>query len=127
MISSPITRFVIIGLAIGIILPVFLTLCLFGTTVGKFVANPEPTQGYWSGAATPAPTPVPGPVQVWTRNTISAANGAVFLLWSVLGAFGGEALAVRRGREWDATRNAVLGAAAGSLVFVVIAVCGFLR
>jgi hypothetical protein len=125
--SGPITKFLLIGGAVGVVVPVFLTMCLFGTTVQKFVANPEPTAGYWSGAPTPVSTPVPSAVQVWTKTTISAAGGAVFLLWSVLGAFGGEALAVRRGKEWDAPRNAWLGAVAGSLIFVVIAVCGFLR
>jgi hypothetical protein len=125
---GPITQFLIKGLVVGTLLPIIVSICLFGTTLQGFVAGPQPTPGFWSGAATPVPTQVPSRVQVWTSTTFSSAGGAVFLLWSVLGAYAGEALAVRRwGKEWNATRNAWLSAIAGSVIFVGIALCGFLR
>jgi hypothetical protein len=125
---GPITQFLIKGGVVGTLLPMILSMCLFGTTLQTFIAGPQPTPGYWSGAATLAPTQAPSPVQVWTSTTFSAAGGAVFVLWSVLGAFAGEALALRRrAEEWNATRNAWLGAIAGSVIFVGIALCGFLR
>ena len=123
-----ISHFLILGVVVGTLVPTALSMCLFGTTVQSFVAGPTPAGGFWSGAPTPVPTPIPSPAQVWTKKTFSAANGAVFLLWSVLGACAGEGLALRRwGKDENAARNAWLGALAGSVVFVGIAVCGFLR
>lgn len=125
---GPINRFLLIGAVVGAILPFVLSMCLFGTSLQSFLASPQPTPGFWSGAATPMPTPVPSRVQVWTNTTFTSAGGTVFVVWSVLGAFAGEALAVRRAIEpWDKTRNAWLGAIAGSVVFIGIAVCGFIR
>ena len=126
--TGPIRQFLIIGGAVGILLPFFFSLCLFGTSLQEFVAGAQPTPGYWSGAATPVPTPARSPVQVWTGTAFSSAGGAVFVLWSMLGAFAGEGIAVRRwGKDWGATRKAWLGAVAGSLLFIVVTLCGFLR
>jgi hypothetical protein len=125
---GPTTQFLIIGAVVGGIVPFFLAICLFGTTLQGFVANPQPTQGYWSGAPTPLATPVPSPVQAWTSQAFASGGGTVFVLWSILGAFAGEAVALRSwGKEWDRTRRAWLGAVAGSVIFIGIALCGFLR
>ncbi len=123
-----IRQFILIGAAIGIVMPFFISVCLFGTTLQTFVAGAAPTPGYWSGAPTAAPTRAPSPVQVATGNAFSAAGGALFVLWSVLGAFAGQAIALRRSRdEINPTRNALLGAAAGSVVFIAVTLCGFLK
>ena len=125
---GPVTQFLIIGAVVGIIAPFIISICLFGTTLQSMVAGAVPTPGFLSGAATPMPTQVPNPVQVWTNDTFSAGGGAVFVLWSMLGAFAGEAIAVARWRnEMDATRRAWLAALAGSIIFMVIALCGFMR
>ncbi len=124
---SALTRFLLIGAAVGTLVPFTLSLCLFGTTLQSFVSGAGPTPGYWSGAPTPVPTPVPGPVQTWTRQAFSTGGGAVYILGSMLGAFAGEALALRRNRkEPGANGRAVLGALAGSVVFIGISLCGFL-
>jgi hypothetical protein len=122
---GPIGQFLIKGFAVGVLAPYLLSLCLFGTTLQTFVAGAQPTPGYWSGAATPVPTAVPSAVQVWSGNAFSAAGGALFVVWSSVGAFAGEGFAVRRwGKEWDATRRAWLGALAGSFLFMAMALCG---
>ncbi len=118
-------QFFIIAGVVGIVLPFILTLCLFGTTLQTFVAGQAPTPGFWSGAPTAAPTRIPSPVQEWSRTAFSSADGAVFLLWSVLGACAGEAVALRVRRDpWIATRTAWLGAVAGSVIFLGITLCG---
>ena len=123
-----IRQFILIGAAIGIFMPFFISVCLFGTTLQTFVAGAQPTPGYWSGAPTAAPTRAPSQVQVWTGNTFSAAGGAFLVVWSVLGAFAGEALALRRWREeLNRIPYALLGALAGSVVFIGITLCGFLK
>ena len=125
---GPRTQFLFIGAVVGIVAPFFLSLCLFGTTLQTFVAGAQPTPGYWSGAPTAAPTHPPSQVQVWTSAAFSSAGGAIFVLWSVLGAYAGEGLAVWRWRkEWDATRRAWLAAAVGSFIFMGITLCGFLK
>lgn len=124
---GPITQFLIKGIVVGTIAPFFLSLCLFGTTLQVFLEG-APTPGYWSGAPTAVPTRVPSPAQAWTGKTFKSAGGAFFVLWSILGAFAGEAIAVRRwGKDWNATRNAWLGALAGSFIFMGISLCGFLQ
>jgi hypothetical protein len=125
---GPIAQFILIGVVIGTCLPFVLSLCLFGTTLQSFVAGQPTASGTWSGAPTPEPTRVPGKVQAWTGTAFSSAGGLVYLLWSMLGAFAGEALAVRRwGKQWDGTRMAWLGAVAGSAVFIGVTLCGFLK
>ena len=120
-------QFLLRAALIGVLLPFFIALCVFGTTLQSFV-SPQPTAGYWSGAATPQPTAVPSPVRVWGATALSSASGGVFVLWSLLGALAGEGLAVWRwGREWDASRRAWLGALAGSVTFIAVALCGFMR
>ncbi len=124
---GPVGQFLIIGAAVGILAPFILSLCLFGAPLQMFLAAPQPTPGYWSGAPTAAPTPIPSAVKVWTNSALTSTGGAVFVLWSVVGAFVGEAVAVRRwGKDWDATRKAWLGAVVGSILFNGIAVCGLL-
>lgn len=121
-------QFLMIGGVVGILMPFFVSVCLFGTTLQTFVSPPPPTAGYWSGAPTPVPTPPPGPIRTWTGNALSAAGGLFFILWSVLGALAGEALALRRwGNELNPGRYALLGAATGSVVFIGITLCGFLK
>ena len=121
-------QFLLTGAAVGIMMPFVISMCLFGTTLQNFVAAPSPTQGYWSGAPTAAPTRPPGPIRTWTGNAFSTAGGAVFVLWSVLGALGGEALALRRWREdLNVAPKAWIGALAGSVVFIGISLCGFLK
>ena len=125
---GPRTQFLFIGAVVGIIAPFFLSLCVLGTTLQTFVAGAQPTPGYWSGAPTAAHTRPPSQVQVWTSAAFSSAGGAIFVLWSVLGAYAGEGLAVWRWRkEWDATRRAWLGATVGSFIFMGITLCGFLK
>ena len=124
----PIAQFLLIAAVVGFLVPYFVSLCLFGTTLQSFVAGAQPTPGYWSGAATAAPTRAPSPVQVWTGAALGFGGGAVFVLWSVIGAVIGEGIAAWRwGKEWDATRRAWLGALAGSIIFIAITLCGFLR
>ncbi len=123
-----IAQFVLIAGVVGLLVPYFVSLCLFGTTLQTFVAGAQPTPGYWSGAATAAPTRAPSAVQVWTGAALGSGGGGVFVLWSVIGALAGESIAVWRwSREWDATRKAWLGALAGSVIFIGITLCGFLR
>ena len=125
---GPLRQFLLIGFAVGVIAPFFMSVCLFGTTLQTFVQGAGPTPGYWSGAPTAAPAPPPSPVQVWTGNAFSAAGGALFVLWSVLGAFAGQTFAAWKWRdEWHATRRAWLAAAAGSFVFMGVTLCGFLK
>lgn len=125
---GPIAQFLIKGFTVGVLAPYFLSLCLFGSTLQSFVAGAQPTPGYWSGGPTPIPTAVPSPVQVWTGNAFSSAGGALFVLWSLVGAFAGEGFAVRRwGKDWDAARKAWLGALVGSFLFMGITLCGFLK
>ncbi len=122
-----IRQFLIIGLAVGAIAPFFLSVCLFGTTLQTFVAG-APTAGFWSGAATAQPTRVPSPVQAWSRTTFSEAGGAFFVVWSVLGAFAGQAFAAWRWRdEWHSTRRALFAAVVGSFLFMGFTLCGFLK
>jgi hypothetical protein len=123
-----IPQFLIIGGVVGTLLPYLLSLCLFGTTLQTFVAAPPPKTTLWSGAPTPVPTPVPSRVQVWTGAALSSKGGIGFMLWSVLGALAGEAVAVRRsGKDGGAPSKAWLGAAAGSVIFVGVALCGLPR
>jgi hypothetical protein len=124
----PIAQFLLIAGIVGLLVPYFVSLCLFGTTLQTFVLGAQPTQGYWSGAATAAPTQAPSPVQVWTGTALSSGGGAIFVLWSVLGALAGEGIAAWRwGKDWGATRKAWLGALAGSFIFIAITLCGLLR
>ncbi len=118
----------LIGAVIGIIMPFFFALCLFGTTVQEFVAAPQPTAGYWSGAPTPVPAPPPGPIRTWTGNAFAAGGGVLFVMWSVLGALAGAALALRRwGQELNPFPYALLGGLAGSLLFIGVALFGLLK
>jgi hypothetical protein len=120
-----IATFLMIGVVIGILVPFFLSLCLFGTTFQTFMAGPQPTPGYWSGAPTAAPTAPPSQVQVWTNAALTSGGGVVFVLWSTLGAFVGEGIAYRRrDRQWHRTRNAWLGAISGSVMFIALTICG---
>ncbi len=121
----PIATFLMIGAVVGILVPFFISLCLFGTTFQSFMAGPQPTPGYWSGAPTAVPTAPPSQVQVWTNAGLTSGGGGVFVLWSMLGAFAGEAVALRRrDRAWHATRNAWLAAIAGSVIFIALTICG---
>jgi hypothetical protein len=124
---GPIAQFLLIGVVVGVLLPFILSVCLFSSTLQTFIASPLPTPGYWSGAPTPVPTPPPSHVQIVGGSVLRAAGGLVFVLGSILAACAGEAIAVRRSKEWNATRNAWLGAMAGSVIFIGIALCGFLR
>ena len=122
---GPITQFLMIGGVVGAFLPFFVSLCIFGTTLQTFVAAPPPTAGYWSGGPTTVPTRVPIRAEVLTGTARSAGSGAVFVLWSRLGAFAGEAVAIRRGgKEGNATRKAWLGAIVGSAIFIGLGLCG---
>ncbi len=123
-----IRQYLLVAAAVGIIMPFFFALCLFGTTLQNFVAAPQPTAGYWSGAPTAAPTRPPGPIRTFTGNAFSAAGGTFFVLWSVLGALAGTALALRRwGEELNPLPYALLGALAGSLVFIGVTLLGLLK
>jgi hypothetical protein len=114
-----IATFLMIGAAVGILVPFFLSLCLFGTTFQSFMP------GYWSGAPTAAPTAPPSRVQVMTNAALTSSGGVLFVLGSVLGAYAGEAVAFRRrDKVWHATRNAWLGAIAGSVIFIALTICG---
>ncbi|HTP00706.1 MAG TPA: hypothetical protein VMJ64_04975 [Anaerolineales bacterium] len=120
-----VAQFILIGTAVGVLTPFFLSLCLFGTTFQTFMAGPQPTPGYWSGAPTAAPTAAPNSVQVWTNTTLTSSGGVGFVLWSMLGAFLGEAVAVRRSaQDLHPTRNLWLGALAGSGIVIAITLCG---
>ncbi len=122
------TQFLIIGIVVGTFLPFFLSICLFGETLQAFVAAPPPPGGFWSGAPTPAPTPVPSAVQVVAGTALSSAGGLGFVLWSILGAFAGEAVTVRRwGKDLGTTRTALLGAVVGSVIFIVVSLFGLPR
>jgi hypothetical protein len=123
----PIAKYLIIGAVVGTLVPYSLSFCLFGTQLQTFLAHPQPETGFWSGAPTPMPTAVPSPIQVWTTTTLTSSGGAFFVLWSVLGAFAGEAIAARRGDVWNATRQAWLGAIAGSIILNGLALCAVLR
>ncbi len=92
-----IAQFVLIGLGVGIVAPFFLSLCLFGSTLQVFMVG-APTPGFWSGAPTPGPTPVPSQVQQVSSAALNWGGGAVFVLWSILGALAGEAVGAA-GRE----------------------------
>jgi MFS family permease len=125
---GPITQFILIGVVVGTFLPFFVALCLFGTTLQSFVVAPAPTGGFYSGSATPVPTRVPSKAEVWTGTVLSSGGGVGFVLWSLLGAFAGEAVAVWRwGKEWGGTRRAWLGAVAGCVIFVGLGMCGLPR
>ncbi len=124
---GPVAQFLAIGVLVGSIAPFFLSLCLFGTTLQVFMAA-EPTPGYWSGAATPMPTAVPGQLQVWTSAALAHGQGAAFVVWGILGALAGEAVGDRwpGGHPWQRGRRAWLGAIAGSLLFSMVALFIFL-
>ena len=124
---APLGRFILVGSAVGILLPFIISLCLFSSTLQSFIAPAAPTAGYWSGAVTPQPTAIPSPVQVAGGSALRFGGGLAYVLWSVVGAFAGEAVALGRSKEWNRPRNAWFGAAIGSLLFIGIAVCGFLR
>ena len=118
-------QFLVIGVGVGTFLPFFVAICLFGATLQTFVVAPEHTTPFWSGAPTPEPTPVPTPLRAWTNRTLSSGGGAFYILWSVLGAFAGEAIALRRwGRSTRATRMALLGAISGCVIFMGVGFCG---
>ena len=85
---GPIAQFVAIGVMIGIVAPCVLSLCLFGLTL-QVVMAAEPTSGYWSGAPTPGPTPVPSRAQAWTSDPLKNAGRGVLVLWSILGGLAG--------------------------------------
>ncbi len=124
---GPVAQFLLIGFAVGVIAPFFLSLCLFGTTLQMFMQAPAPTPGYWSGAATAAPTAVPARAQVVTSAALSHAGGAVFVLWSLVGAFAGEAVGNRwPGNPWSKTTRAWIGAIALCVVFNVVAMWFYL-
>jgi hypothetical protein len=121
-------QFVLIGAAVGIVVPFFVSVCLFGTTLQTFVAGAQPTPGYWSGAPTAVPTRPPGPVQAATGKAFSAAGGALFIVWSMLGAFAGQAIGRRLSRDdINPLPKILLGAFAGSVVFIAFTLCGFLK
>lgn len=121
-------RFLLIACVVGMLLPFFVSICLFGQTLQSFVAPPKHEQVFWSGAPTPVPTPVPGPVQAWTGTALSLQGGVIFVLWSILGACAGEATALRLpGKARAARRKAWLGAIAGSIVFIGISLFGLPR
>jgi hypothetical protein len=118
-------QFLVIGVGVGTFLPFFVSICLFGATLQTFVVAPEHTTAFWSGAPTPEPTPVLTPLRAWTNRTLSSGGGAVYILWSVLGAFAGEAIALRRwGQSHRATRMALLGAITGCVIFMGVGFCG---
>jgi hypothetical protein len=123
-----IAQYLIIGAAIGTFLPFVLSICLFGETLQAFVAAPPPPRVFWSGAPTPVPTPVPSQVQVVTGTALSSAGGLGFVLWSVLGACVGEALAIRLwGKYPGGARIALFGAVVGSIIFIGISLFGLPR
>lgn len=118
-------QFLLIGIGVGMVLPFFVSICLFGTTLQTFVVAPQHTAPFWSGAPTPEPTPIPTPLRAWTNRTLSSGGGAVYILWSVLGALAGEAIAIRRWRAArHATRMALLGAIVGCTIFMGLGFCG---
>jgi hypothetical protein len=117
--------FLVIGVGVGTLLPFFVSICLFGTTLQTFIVAPQHTTPFWSGAPTPEPTPIPSPLRAWTGRTFSSGGGAVYILWSVLGALAGEAIALRRwSRARHATRMAWLGAITGCIIFMGVGFCG---
>ncbi len=124
---SRIAQFILIGLGAGIVAPFFLSLCLFGTTLQVFMVG-APTAGFWSGAPTAGPTPVPGRVQAVSSAALSRGGGAVFALWSVVGALVGEAVGGRwpGGHPWSRTRREIIGAILGAVIFSAIAIFIFL-
>ncbi len=123
---GPIAQFILIGAAVGIVAPFFLSLCLFGTTLQVFMVG-EPTPGFWSGAPTPQATAVPGHVQVAASKALGRGGGSVFVLWSLVGAYAGEAIGNRwTGHPWHKTRRAWLGAALLCVIFNVVAMWIFL-
>ncbi len=119
-------QFVLIGCGVGLVAPFFLSLCLFGSTLQVFMAG-EPTPGFWSGAATAAPTAVPGPVQAMTSAALHHGGGSVFVLWSILGALAGEVVGGKwpGGHPWHRTRREIVGAIFGGLLFTVVALLMF--
>lgn len=124
---GPLIRFLLTGLVVGTLAPFALSLCLFGTTLQTFVTGGPPAAGFWSSAPTPTPTPIPSQIQAWSRQTVGSSGGAFLVLWSVLGAWIGQGLALRlQGQDPRTGRWALTGAAAGSAMFIGIALLGFL-
>jgi hypothetical protein len=116
-----VAQFLLIGTVAGVLTPFLLSLCLFGSTFQSFLAGPQPTPGYWSGAPTAAPTAAPSQLQVVSNTALTSAGGVVFVLWSMIGAFAGEAVAVWRYRnDWHATRITWAGAFTGSILLIMI-------
>ncbi len=123
---APIVQFLGIGAIVGLIVPFFLSLCMFGSTLPVFIAA-EPTPGYWSGAPTPVATAAPSQVQAWTSAALHRGGAAGSVLFSVLGALAGEAAGARLpGHPWHRTRRAWLGAIAGSIALSIAALLSFL-
>src|SRR5512142_329189 len=107
--SGPIAQFILIGIGVGMVAPFFLSLCLFGSTLPVFLSA-QPTPGFWSGAPTPSPTPIPSRAQVVANAALHRGGPVSFVLVSVLGALAGEALGARLpGHAWHRTRRAILG------------------
>ncbi len=125
---GPVAQFLLIGFAVGVIAPFFLSLCLFGTTLQMFMQAPAPTPGFWSGAPTAGPTPVPSQVQKVGSAALGRQGGAVFVLWSILGALAGEAVGSRwpGGDPMHQTRREVIGAVLGAVIFSLVALFLFL-
>jgi hypothetical protein len=120
---APIGQPALVGIAVGMLLPFIISICLFSSTLQTFLASPQPTPS-WSGAPTPLPQPTPSPVQVAGGKALRFGGGAVFLLGSTVAAIIGAWLARRR-----SARGVVswLGAAAGALGFMAVALWQFLK
>lgn len=120
-------QYLVVGIAVGALLPFAVSVCVFSTTY-QGLLSPAPTQGFWSGAATPAPTAIPNPVVVQTGSALRSGGGWLFLVGSIVAALVGEALALRGFRLiWENMRAGMLAAVAGSVVFIAVALCGFLK
>ena len=81
--TGSILKFILIAAFIGALIPMSFSICFTGTTLQAFVLAPPPPGGFWSGAPTPVPTPIPSEAQVVTAKVLSSGGGSIFILWSM--------------------------------------------